>query len=123
MYELKEEDYNKLLKCYDKKVEKTPFGEAVKNKISPFFVVYQDGHRISNFVVYKNDDNWLAFDREILKDPKLMNFILEKLKPKYEYLTIYINQKDKNLINEANSYGFEETEKYREDYINMKKTF
>ena len=123
MYELKEENYEKLVKHYGEEIENKPFGQAVKNNVSPFFVVYQNNKKISNFVIYQNDNNWLAFDRDILKNPELMNFILEKLKPKYEYLTIYVKEKDKNLIKLANDYGFETKEENNQEYIPMKKTF
>ena len=123
MYILKEEGYERLLFQYGEKAAKTPYAQAVRNGISPFYVIYENDFRIGNFVVYQDNENWLAFDRKTLEKKELMNFILEKLKPKYEYLSIYIHQNDKNLIDAANTYGFKKTEKFLEEHILMKKTF
>jgi len=123
MYELEEENYKTAEKIYGKELDKKPFGKAIKDKITPFFVVYEDNKRITNFIVYKNDDNWLAFDREIINNQKLMSFILDKLQTKYDYLTIYLSEKDKELITKANDYNFLKQDQKRQNYIKMRKDY
>lgn len=114
------ESYKKRIS--NEKLESPLAKNIENNNVSYFEILNDDNTFFNNFVVFDNDNNWLAIDihnkESIIDNEQLMNLILSELKKYYSNLVLRIDEKFKNRIERAKLYGFQEIKVIKQENYN-----
>ena len=123
---LLKKDYNAYVKRNDLN---SSLANHLKNgKISYFEILDDNNNYLDNFVVYDNQNNWLAINIHdkisIIDNKNLIEFILSELKKYYDYVILIISEEFKDRIKKAKELGFKEMQKEKQgkfNYLKLKK--
>lgn len=123
---LLKKDYNAYIKRNDLNCS---LANHLKNgQISYFEILDDNNNYLDNFVVYDNQNNWLAINIHdkisIIDNKNLIEFILSELKKYYDYVILIISEEFKDKIKKAKKLGFKEIQKEKQgkfNYLKLKK--
>ena len=123
---LLKKDYNAYVKRNDLN---SSLANHLKNgQISYFEILDDNNNYLDNFVVYDNQNNWLAINIHdkisIIDNKNLIEFILSELKKYYDYVILIISEEFKDRIKKAKELGFKEMQKEKQgkfNYLKLKK--
>ena len=123
---LLKKDYNAYIKRNDLNCS---LANHLKNgQISYFEILDDNNNYLDNFVVYDNQNNWLAINIHdkisIIDNKNLVEFILRELKKYYDYVILIISKEFKDRIKKAKELGFKEIQKEKQrkfNYLKLKK--
>lgn len=123
---LLKKDYNAYIKRNDLNCS---LANHLKNgQISYFEILDDNNNYLDDFVVYDNQNNWLAINIHdkisIIDNKNLVEFILRELKKYYDYVILIISKEFKDRIKKAKELGFKEIQKEKQrkfNYLKLKK--
>ena len=123
---LLKKDYNAYIKRNELNCS---LANYLKNgQISYFEILDDNNNYLDNFVVYDNQNNWLAINIHdkisIIDNKNLIEFILRELKKYYDYVILIISKEFKDRIKKAKELGFKEIQKEKQrkfNYLKLKK--
>ncbi len=118
-----------LKKDYNAYIKRNELKNYLKNgQISYFEILDDNNNYLDNFVVYDNQNNWLAINIHdkisIIDNKNLIEFILRELKKYYDYVILIISEEFKDRIKKAKKLGFKEIQKEKQgkfNYLKLKK--
>ena len=122
-----------LKKYYNAYIKRNDLNSSLANhlkngQISYFEILDDNNNYLDDFVVYDNQNNWLAINIHdkisIIDNKNLIEFILRELKKYYDYVILIISEEFKDRIKKAKELGFKEMQKEKQgkfNYLKLKK--